>query len=182
MIRFGTSQQAVFRRHPRRRPAAERGRASAARLRIVLCAVWPVLLLGTSVLVPVCAQTSSAMRIEITDFRQVQQRDDGSREYILAGDRAVVNGTDVTLRGVSLTLLDAAGGETLQVQAPECRFDRERGVGRDKGPIRATGPALTLAGVGYVVNAEEQTLSIHSQVKMTMQAVPLAATDEEDHE
>lgn len=182
MIRFGTSQQAIFRRHLRVHPAGERGRAAPARLRIVLCAVWPILLLWAVVPVGARAQTSNSMRIEITDFRQVQQRDDGTREYILAGDRAVVDGTDVTLRGVSLTLLDAAGGETLQVEAPKCRFDRERGVGRDKGPIRATGPALTLAGVGYVVNTEEQTLSIHSQVKMTMQAVPLAAADEEDNE
>lgn len=144
--------------------------------------VWPVLLLGAAIWVPARAQTSNSMRIEIADFRQVQQREDGSREYILAGDKAVVNGPNVTLYGVSLTLLDAEGGETLQVEAPECRFDRERGVGRHNGPIRATGPGLTLAGVGYVVNTEEQTLTIHSHVKMTMQAVPFDPADEEEHE
>ncbi|MFW5802861.1 MAG: hypothetical protein ACOCWJ_02990 [Verrucomicrobiota bacterium] len=122
------------------------------------------------------------MQIEIVDFRQDQQREDGSREYLLAGDKAVVNGADVTLYGVSLTLFDAEGGETLHVEAPECRFDRERGVGRHSGPIRATGPTLALAGVGYVVNTKEQTLTIHSQVNMTMQAVPLAAANEENDE
>ena len=141
-----------------------------------------MLLLWGAVLSPTSGSMAGPVQIEMAEFRQVEHREDGSTESILTGKRAIVEGARVRIHDVALTLFGPDGVRRLRVATPLCVYSRDQGVARGDGPIHGSGPSLTLAGVGYVVNTEEQTLTIHSQVKMTMQTVPTKTHIAEDEE
>lgn len=109
--------------------------------------------------------------IDILDFQKVQLREDGSKESVLKGAKANVVGNEVRIHELEMSLFEPDGDLSLAIKAPYCVFFQDRGVARGDGPISAGGTTLTLRGTGYVVNAKEQTLTINSQVRVTIERV-----------
>ncbi len=101
----------------------------------------------------------------LSGFRTQGYRQDGSIEWELRGEEAVVSGAVAELQEAELIFFPDNGAD-VNITTAHCEFDQKTGEGQSEAPIEAKSGGMQLSGVGYDFVTEKQLLRIRSNVFM----------------
>lgn len=117
-------------------------------------------------------------RMEISGFRVPEYNDQGEMTSQLFGDRAEMLGggeIKITVLRVEFYQNDAL---FMEVNSPWCFYDRAEKQARSDAPVFAETDELKLQGKGFLLEAEERTVHVLDETRVTIRRGVLPGSDE----
>lgn len=136
------------------------------RSRVSICrfsrAVWLVALM-------LCcwglAQSPSSMpKVRISNFKVVEQDDNGQVKWRLMGDEAVAAGTVADITGVTAEIHEKERDYLLFT--PACRLNRQTRMLRSNEQVQVRSDVVLMEGEGFDFDLEEKRLTIRRDVRI----------------
>ena len=88
----------------------------------------------------------------------------GDLDYVIVGEKAVLNGDHVHLDGVQARLKEPKGDIYLFTQ--KCEFDQEKRVGYGDKPVHIRNESMTIDGEGFELDIDKNLVTVRKDVKV----------------
>ena len=94
--------------------------------------------------------------ITINDFKT------GGVDYVITGEKAVINGNHVHLKGVQARLKQSNG--KIYLFTPECDFDQANKLGYSDKPVHIRNGSMTIDGTGFHLDVSNSHVIVRKDV------------------
>ena len=113
------------------------------------------------------AQTTD--RQVITDFRVPEYDDQGKLKNVLRGDYVTIpNSGPIEVHQLKYEVFGTSTQAELNITAPLCFYDRERGTATSTGAVRIARSDMIITGTGFDFDRRTERMVIRNQARVVL--------------
>jgi len=88
----------------------------------------------------------------------------GGLNYVISGDKAIINGSHVHLTGVQARLKQSNG--EIYLFTPICDFDQSKNIGYSDRTVHIRNESMTIDGIGFDLDINRSHVTVRKDVRV----------------